>query len=151
VLLPSPHQSWVVLISIYTNPLKGPVWTGPRTSPGPMRTGPKWSSPQSSLFLRFGGLVLVLVLQKRGSRTGLDWTLKHYLLPTSAKPGPHLTLNEFCLTYSLSNSVHQKLDENGHTTSNTITYICVSELKEMGFKHGEIAAMKDAVRQWAKV
>jgi len=47
--------------------------------------------------------------------------------------------------------VHQKLDENGHTTSNTITYICVSELKEMGFKHGEIVAMKDAVQQWAKV
>jgi len=47
--------------------------------------------------------------------------------------------------------VHQKLDENGYTTSNTITYIRVSELKEMGFKHGEIAAMKDAVRQWAKV
>jgi len=78
VLLPSPHQSWVVLISIYTNPLKGPVRTGPRTSPGPMRTGPKWSSPQSSLFLRFGGLVLVLVLPKKGSRTGPDWTLKHY-------------------------------------------------------------------------
>jgi len=78
VLLPSPHQSWVVLISIYTNPLKGPDRTGPRTSPGPMRTSPKWSSPQSFLFLRFGGLVLVLVLPKKGSRTGPDWTLKHY-------------------------------------------------------------------------
>ncbi|KAI6148063.1 hypothetical protein BKA82DRAFT_16709 [Pisolithus tinctorius] len=73
------------------------------------------------------------------------------LLPTSASPGPHLTLNEFCLMYSLSNSVHQKLDENGYMTSNTITYIHISELKEMGFKHGEIAAMKDAVRQWAMV
>ena len=80
--------------------------------------------------------------------TSIDHDL---LLPASAKPGPHLTLNEFCLTYSLSNSVHQKLDENGYMTSNTITYIHVSELKEMGFKHGEIAAMKDAVWQWAKV
>ena len=44
--------------------------------------------------------------------------------------------------------VYHKLDENGYTSSNTISYIWVSELKEMGFKHGEIAAMKDAVWQW---
>jgi len=70
------------------------------------------------------------------------------LLPGSAAPVPCLTLQQFCSKYSLSDAVYQKLDENGYTGSNTISYIRVSELKEMGFKHGEIAAMKDAVRQW---
>ena len=71
------------------------------------------------------------------------------LLPASAMPGAHLSLQEFCTRYSLSNAIHQKLDENGYTGSNTITYICVSEMKEMGFKFGEVAAMKDAIQQWA--
>ncbi|KAI5981430.1 hypothetical protein EDC04DRAFT_2916555 [Pisolithus marmoratus] len=53
------------------------------------------------------------------------------LLPESAMPRPHLSLNN-----------------NGYTSSNTISYIHVSELRDMGFKHGEIMAMKDAVRQW---
>ena len=70
------------------------------------------------------------------------------LVPASAVPGPSLSLDDFCKAYSLSNNVHQKLDDNGYTGSNTIRYICVPELKEMGFKYGEIAAMKDAVRQW---
>lgn len=70
------------------------------------------------------------------------------LLPDAAKPGPCLSLSEFCAAYSLSGNIHKKLDDNGYTGSSTISYIRVSELKEMGFKHGEIAAMKDAVRQW---
>ncbi|KAI5981242.1 hypothetical protein EDD15DRAFT_2380033 [Pisolithus albus] len=70
------------------------------------------------------------------------------LLPESATPGPCLTLSEFCAAYSLSDNVRQKLDDNGYMGSSTISYICVSELKDMEFKHGEIAAMKDAVRWW---
>ena len=70
------------------------------------------------------------------------------LLPRSVAPGPCLTLQQFCSEYSLSDAVYHKLNENGYTSSNTISYIRVSELKEMGFKHGEIAAMKDVVRQW---
>ncbi|KAI5992670.1 hypothetical protein EDD15DRAFT_2167802, partial [Pisolithus albus] len=70
------------------------------------------------------------------------------LLPESATPGLCLTLSEFCTAYSLSDNVRQKLDDNGYTGSSTISYIRISELKDMGFKHGEIAAMKDAVRGW---
>jgi len=36
----------------------------------------------------------------------------------------------------------------GYDRSHTISYIQVSELKEMGFKYGEITAMKDVIRQW---
>ena len=70
------------------------------------------------------------------------------LLPGSAVPRPHLTLQQFCGEYSLSNAVYHKLNENSYTGSNTISYIQVSELKEMGFKHSEITAMKDAAQQW---
>ncbi|KAG1732463.1 uncharacterized protein EDB91DRAFT_1084791 [Suillus paluster] len=34
--------------------------------------------------------------------------------------------------------------------THTIKYIVVSELKEMGFMNGKIAAMKDAVEQWSR-
>ena len=52
------------------------------------------------------------------------------------------------MEYALSDVVYHKLNENGYTGSNTISYIWVAELKGMGFKHSEIAAMKDAVQQW---
>ncbi|KAF9243088.1 hypothetical protein BU15DRAFT_72287 [Melanogaster broomeanus] len=49
------------------------------------------------------------------------------LLPPGAQHGAELTLDEFCAKYTLSDG-----------------------LKEMGFKHGEIAAMKAAVKRWSK-
>ena len=70
------------------------------------------------------------------------------LLPGLVDPGPCLSLQQFCMEYALSDAVYHKLNENGYTGSNTISYIWVAELKGMGFKHSEIAAMKDAVRQW---
>ncbi|KAL4062389.1 hypothetical protein V8B97DRAFT_1877926, partial [Scleroderma yunnanense] len=70
------------------------------------------------------------------------------LLSASATLGSPLSLNEFCTAYSLSDTICQKLDENSYTGSNMISYICISKLKDMGLKYGEIAAMKNALRQW---
>ncbi|KAF9232534.1 hypothetical protein BU15DRAFT_54905, partial [Melanogaster broomeanus] len=72
------------------------------------------------------------------------------LLPPGAQHGAELTLDEFCAKYTLSDGVRTKLHENGYTGTETITFIVISELKEMGFKHGEIAAMKAAVKRWSK-
>ncbi|KAG0691673.1 hypothetical protein DFH29DRAFT_1010492 [Suillus ampliporus] len=69
------------------------------------------------------------------------------VLPVSAQPGPDLSLVNFCAVYSLSPEIHTKLTENGYMGTQTIRYIIILELKEMGFKNGEIAAMKDAVAQ----
>jgi hypothetical protein len=55
----------------------------------------------------------------------------------------------FCAAFELSQDIHTKLAGNGYTGTQTIRYIIVSELKEMGFKNGEITAMKDAVARWA--
>jgi hypothetical protein len=72
------------------------------------------------------------------------------LLPPTMPPGPDLTLIDFCMTFSLGDAILAKLHTNGYTGTRTIKYIVVAELKEMGFKNGEIAAMKDAVEQWSR-
>lgn len=61
-----------------------------------------------------------------------------------------MKLADFCSYFELSQDIQQKLASNGYTGTRTIWYIVVSELKEMGFKNGEIAEMKDAVARWAK-
>ncbi|KAG0707966.1 hypothetical protein DFH29DRAFT_756527, partial [Suillus ampliporus] len=62
--------------------------------------------------------------------------------------GPTLYLNEFCSNYILSNDIRTKLHQNGYTGMETICYILISELKEMEFKLGEIAAMCAAMKRW---
>ncbi|KAF8833571.1 hypothetical protein BDN67DRAFT_985941, partial [Paxillus ammoniavirescens] len=72
------------------------------------------------------------------------------LLPSTTGAGPDLSLDEFCILYSLSDDIRAKLRENGYTSTETLTFILVPELHKMDFKFGEIAAMKAAMRCWAK-
>lgn len=76
-------------------------------------------------------------------------TSEMMLLPSTLAPGPKLTLVEFCTAYELTDLVRERLDANGYTGSNLLPYIELTELKDMGFKPGEIAALKEAVRSWA--
>ncbi|KAF9236601.1 hypothetical protein BU15DRAFT_7820, partial [Melanogaster broomeanus] len=70
------------------------------------------------------------------------------VIPPGMKPGPDLSLDDFCIRYKLSDDVKAKLSENGYFRTETIEFIVISELKEMGFKFGEIAAMKAAMKRW---
>ncbi|KAF8836322.1 hypothetical protein BDN67DRAFT_1014783 [Paxillus ammoniavirescens] len=70
------------------------------------------------------------------------------LVPSAAQHGQKLSLDEFCDRYSLSQDIRTKLHKNGYTGTEMISFIVISELKDMGFKHGEIAVMKAAVRHW---
>lgn len=72
------------------------------------------------------------------------------LVQSGMQHGPNLTLDAFCTLYGLSEEIKTKLRENGYTGSDTLTFIIVPELKEMGFKYGEIAALKAAMRQWCQ-
>ncbi|KAG1735560.1 hypothetical protein EDB19DRAFT_1638277, partial [Suillus lakei] len=72
------------------------------------------------------------------------------LVQSGMQHGPNLTLDAFCTMYGLSQDIRMKLHDNGYTGSNTLTFIIVLELKEMGFKYGEIAALKAAMRQWCQ-
>lgn len=71
------------------------------------------------------------------------------LLPTDRVSGPHLTLDEFCMLYSLSESVKRKLDENGYSGAHTFQFVELQDLKDGSFKAGEIAQLKDAISQWS--
>jgi hypothetical protein len=71
------------------------------------------------------------------------------LLPVNRTIGPSLDLEGFCLQFGVDISVHQKLSNEGYKTSHHLQYATVSELKEAGFRIGEIASLKDAVARWS--
>ena len=64
------------------------------------------------------------------------------------KPTVPLSLDDFCATYHLSPEILIRFTENGFRTFNQLCYISVADLKEMVFKHGEIAGIQDAIAMW---
>jgi hypothetical protein len=71
------------------------------------------------------------------------------LLCTDLSPGERLTIADFCSRYSLAADIHKRLIENGFSTSLALQRVTVSDLKEMGFKMGEVAELEEAVEMWA--
>jgi hypothetical protein len=71
------------------------------------------------------------------------------LLPASRDIGPSLTLEDFCNQFDLPQTICAKLRDEGFTGSRPLQYVAISDLKEMGFKFGEIALLKDAVACWS--
>lgn len=55
-------------------------------------------------------------------------------------------LSEFAKRYHISDQVYTRLEQEGFTTSNQLRYIIIRDLKEMGFKRGEIAVLQDAAQ-----
>jgi hypothetical protein len=70
-------------------------------------------------------------------------------LPVNRTIGPSLDLEDFCLQFGVDISVYQKLSNEGYKTSHHLQYATVSELKEAGFRIGEIASLKDAIARWS--
>ena len=66
------------------------------------------------------------------------------LLPTSHGVSPSLSLDEFCKQYDLTTEICKKLHNEGFTGSHPLQYVAIANLKEIGFKYGEIASLKDA-------
>ena len=73
----------------------------------------------------------------------------HMLLLPSRAPGANMPIAQFCIEYELDDSICSRLDDNGFKVSRVLQYVVVDELKEMGFKFGEVAALKDAVGRWS--
>jgi hypothetical protein len=71
------------------------------------------------------------------------------LLPLARTAGPSLTLEDFCSQYQVDLGVRKKLYDEGYKTSHHLQYATVSELKEAGFRIGEIASLKDAFARWS--
>jgi len=75
--------------------------------------------------------------------------LSSSLLHTSRRPGNDMSINDFCELYNLGGAILGKFTENGFTRACMLRFVHIEELKEMGFKIGEIAGMKDAVETWS--
>jgi hypothetical protein len=71
------------------------------------------------------------------------------LLPPSRAIGLYLTLQDFCTQYDIPDITHNKLVDEGYTNSRVLQYVAIEELKEAGFKNGEIASLKDGVIRWS--
>jgi hypothetical protein len=71
------------------------------------------------------------------------------LLNPSRSPGLDMPLASFCSLYGLGDSVLRKLVDNAYTDARMLRFITIAELKEMEFRLGEIAALRDAVEKWS--
>ncbi|KAJ7780189.1 hypothetical protein DFH07DRAFT_729760, partial [Mycena maculata] len=71
------------------------------------------------------------------------------LMPPNTQAPGRMTVAEFCDFYDLDNSVRDKLVANGYKNASVFYLIKLSELVAMDFLPGEVAELRDAVRQWA--
>ena len=71
------------------------------------------------------------------------------LISLTRKPGNDMPLAEFCVTYGLDDAVIQKFHKNVYKDARMLHFITITELKEMDFRLGEIAGLRDAVELWS--
>jgi hypothetical protein len=73
--------------------------------------------------------------------------MSNALIPAMAHltPDNNMSINDFCSTYKLSDSILQCLSENRFTQSHAFRHIQVDDLKAMGLVLGEIADVREAV------
>ncbi|KAI0063338.1 hypothetical protein BV25DRAFT_1990735 [Artomyces pyxidatus] len=71
------------------------------------------------------------------------------LLPEHLKPGRRMPIKDFCSQYDLSDQMRTHLVDNEYTGTHTFRHITITDLKDMGFKSGAIAELKEAVLRWA--
>jgi hypothetical protein len=72
-----------------------------------------------------------------------------YLLSPLRYAGSDVSLNEFCTVYELGDAVLKRLEENCYKKSSALRFVTIQELKDMGFRLGEIAALRVAVDSWS--
>jgi len=71
------------------------------------------------------------------------------LIPVSCKLGNDMSISAFCTRYNLDDSIALKFDSHSLKEARLLRYVTFTDLKDMGFKFGEIAALCDAVEKWS--
>ncbi|KAG1828411.1 hypothetical protein EV424DRAFT_1536679 [Suillus variegatus] len=71
------------------------------------------------------------------------------LIPPLHKPGNDMSIVAFCALYQLDDSITTKFASHSFKEARLLCYVTFSDLKEMEFKFGEIAASRDAVERWS--
>ncbi|KAF9472493.1 hypothetical protein BDN70DRAFT_777965, partial [Pholiota conissans] len=71
------------------------------------------------------------------------------LIPSDCKEGAKLDLVTFCTIYTLSDTIKQHLADNEITGTHAFAHLTDGNLKEMGFKIGQVIDLKEAIKEWA--
>jgi hypothetical protein len=71
------------------------------------------------------------------------------LLHPSRMPGLDISISEFCQQYDLGPNVLKKFQDNFYNDARVLRFVTIDELKEMGFRLGEVAGLRDAVERWS--
>jgi hypothetical protein len=71
------------------------------------------------------------------------------LLQLLRLPGEDMPLEQFCTQYKLSQAILDKLHEHSYSQARTLCFVTIEELKEMKFRLGEIAALREVIDVWS--
>jgi hypothetical protein len=71
------------------------------------------------------------------------------VLPSNRGPGDDMSIKSFCARYDLSDDVLAKLQKHSFRKARGLRFVKITDLKEMGFEHGEIADLRDTVETWS--
>ena len=73
------------------------------------------------------------------------------LLPANRAAGTDMPIADFCAAFDLVQMIEDKLVENGYLHSRFLHFVTIDELKQMNFRLGEIAAIRDGVDRWSNI
>lgn len=71
------------------------------------------------------------------------------LIPSGHATGPDMPIICFCLAYQLDDSIAEKFVSHSLKEARLLWFVRFADLKEMGFKFREIAALRDAIKKWS--
>jgi len=71
------------------------------------------------------------------------------LIPSTHGLGPQMSMEQFCSIFALSEDIFHQLNANKYSGTQAFTHMESNELRELGFKPGEIVDLKEAVLEWA--
>jgi hypothetical protein len=63
--------------------------------------------------------------------------------------GEQMSITMFCITSGLDDSIAEKFAKNGYKTTASLRFIELKDLPLIQFLPGEIAELREAVREWA--
>ena len=62
-----------------------------------------------------------------------------------------MPIADFCAAFNLVQMIEDKLVKNGYLHSRFLRFITIDELKQMNFRLGKIAAIRDGVDRWSNI
>jgi hypothetical protein len=71
------------------------------------------------------------------------------ILQADRRPGPDMTIAEFCAHYELGDGTRQKFITHGYERARVLRFITLDDVTKMELRLGEIAELRDAIERWS--